>query len=324
MNRIEDEGTNLLAPLRHVEPAGHSGVDIAKAKATGRRRSRMRLAAGMVAAASLVVVAGVGVPTLINNLPDATTPAAQSFGLDLFKRMVNVGSAGGFTPDTYETRRDRQIIKLKRATGGRGTAIVEVMPPLNAQYPPAYPTLGDRTDDVNGREAYWIAQGPMLAWSWAKDSWATVTFENVPDPDVKVMMHRVAMSVEPRESPVTVPFRISLEDGLTLESIRVSTSTPVSSVVLTRFSPDGEYQAITAGLMPAEPGLSPNGQVGDHPVHTRVNTAQILDTGHGVYAYATMDAQNQDLDLLRLVASTIVAVDDPANRATWVPDLLYP
>jgi hypothetical protein len=323
MDPIENEGTNLLAPLRGAEPAGPPAVDIAKARVAGRRQSRRRVIAGMAAAASLVVVAAVGVPALINNAPDATTPAGQTFGLDVLKRIANVGSAGGFTPDTYETRRDRQIIRLKRAGGGQGTATVEVMPPVKAPYPPAYPNLGDRTDDVNGREAYWIEPGPVLAWSWTKEAWATVSWENVPEPDVKVLIHRVAQSVKPAESPVTVPFRISLEDGLTLESVQVSTSSPVSSVVLSRFSPDGVYQSITAGLMPAEPGLSANDQVSGHPAYTSPTMAKILDTGHGVQAYATMEGTKPDIDLLKLVATTIVAVDNPDDQATWVPDLVY-
>jgi hypothetical protein len=281
------------------------------------------MVAGMIAAASLVVVAGVGVPMLIDNRPDATAPAGQSFGMDLFKRVVDVGSAGGFTPDTYETRRDRQIITLKRADGGQGTATIEVMPPMKAPYPPAYPELGVRTDDVNGREAHWIEPGPVLAWTWAKDAWATMSWENVPEPDVKVRMHRVAQSVTPAESPVTVPFKMSLEEGLTLEAVRVSTSSAVSSVVLTRFSPEGVYQSITAGLLPAESGITANDQVSSHPANTSSNTVKILDTGHGLVAYATTSGSKPDIDLLRLVATTIVAADDPANRATWMTELLY-
>ncbi|MBP2321158.1 hypothetical protein JOF56_001543 [Kibdelosporangium banguiense] len=323
MNRTEEEGIGLLAPLRDAAPAERSKVDVVQAVRTGRRQSRRRVVAGMLAAAGLVIVAGVGVPMLIHNLPDATAPAHSTEGFDLLKRVVTVGSAGGFTPDTYETSVGRQVIKLIRADGGQGTATIEVFPPMNSPYPPAYPGLGKRAADVNGREAYWIEPGPVLVWSWAEDSWATVYWENVPDSDVMDKIHRVAQAVLPGESPVTVPFRISREDGLALTSVQISASSLVSSVEFRRVGPDDTMQTITAGLMPAEPDIIPNDQVSSHSAHTDSHTVKILDTGHGVFAFATSASQHLDIDLLRLIATTIVAVDNPVDRANWVPDLLY-
>jgi hypothetical protein len=319
MDRIEDEGTNLLAPLRDAAPSGQSGVDIAKAKSIGRRQSRRRVVAGMVAAASLVVVAGIGVPMLIHNLPDTSAPARPAEEFDIFKRVVSVGSGGGFTPDTYETFRDRQVITLIRADGGQGTATIEVFSPASS---PAYPDKYDeRADDVNGREAYWVDSEPVLAWKWAEHGWATVTWENVPDVDVKDKIHRVAQSVLPGEEPVTMPFTMARNGALTLQSVQVSKRSPVSMVVFTYTSPNDGTLYISVGLRNAEPGLVADTDVNGHPATANSNLVKILDTGHNLVAMAGSDGKYGAPELLKQLAASIKAVPDPDDRATWSPTL---
>jgi hypothetical protein len=318
MDRIEDDGTTLLAPLRDVVPAGQSAVDIAKAKAVGRRQSRRRMVAGMVAAASLVVVAGIGVPALINNLPDATTPAGATSEFDIFKRVVTVGSAGGFTPVTHETFKDRQVIGLMRADGGQGTATIKVYAPASS---PAYPDRYDRrADDVNGRVAYWVDGEPMLAWKWAEHAWATVTWDNVPDADVKDKIHRVAQSVLPHEEPVTTPFTLARNDALVLRSVEVSPKSAESWAFFTYASPDGPL-TISVGLRPAEPGMVADTTVDGHPAMAHSNGVWLLDTGHNLRAVAVSDGKNGAPELLKQVAAGIRVVADPADRATWSPTL---
>jgi hypothetical protein len=315
MDRFEDEGANLLAPLRDAAPPARSAVDIAKAKATGRRQSRTRMVAGMIAAASLVVVAGIGVPALINNLPDTTTPARQTEGFDLFKRVVSVGSAGGFTPGTFGTFKDRQVIDLIRADSGQGTATVTVYAPASS---PAYPDKYDkRTDDVNGRVAYWVDGEPMLAWKWADHAWATVTWENVPDPDVKDRIHRVAQSVLPGEAPVTLPFSLAPDAPMTLLSLRVSTSSPVSMVVFEYASPNDGQLHISVGLTKADPALVAGTNLNGHPATADSNLVKILDTGHDLMAFAASDGRHGAPELLKRLAGGVQMVSGPADRASW-------
>jgi hypothetical protein len=318
MDRIENDGATLLAPLRDVVPAGQSAVDIAKAKVAGRRQSRRRVVAGMVAAASLVVVAGIGLPALINNLPDATTPAGATSEFDIFKRVVTVGSAGGFTPVTHETFKDRQVIDLMRADGGQGTATIKVYAPASS---PAYPDRYDRqADDVNGGVAYWVDGELMLAWKWADHAWATVTWDNVPDADIKDRIHRVAQSVLPREEPVTMPFTLARNDALILQSVEVSLKSAVSWAFFTYASPDGPL-TISVGLRPAEPGMVADTDVNGHPATASSNLVMILDTGHNLVAMAGSDGKNGASELLKQVAAGIKAVPDLNDRATWSPTL---
>jgi hypothetical protein len=77
VDRIEEQGVALLAPLRYTEPPVRSGVDVGAAVRTGRRHTRARIGGVVAAAISLVTAVSIVVPTAVSPAPSDYAPAAQ-------------------------------------------------------------------------------------------------------------------------------------------------------------------------------------------------------------------------------------------------------
>ena len=221
MTRPEQDGAHLLAPLRTAGPESPSGVDVRRALRVGRRRARIRHAAIGAGGTGAVVAAVASVGVFLHVLaPSDPRPAAPGEdGFDVLHRAFRVGSAGGFTPDTYETGRYRQRIVLRAADprDDTGTDAVVVMyakgrTPQSAGAPgrpsgrPALPVDGHRALLLT---APVIRPGATeLAWEWRPGAWGFVSLKG-PGADVG-RAEKVALSVRTGANdavtrPVTVP-----------------------------------------------------------------------------------------------------------------------
>lgn len=201
----EPDGAALLETLRAVEPQTSSSVSVARAIRTATRRRQVRRVAGSVAAAVVTAVVVIAASVLAGgrDLPPAQPPGQ----FDVLRQAFTVGSAGGFTPASYETGRYRQVVRLRPAPDSpQGTpawATVTMYAPGRAQQP-----VGAQAPDVNGRRAYWSprAGATEIAWEWADGSWG---FAVVAGPDARALAHRVAQSVAGgADTPVLVPFTV--------------------------------------------------------------------------------------------------------------------
>ncbi|MCK2241378.1 MULTISPECIES: hypothetical protein [unclassified Crossiella] len=186
------EPEELLAPLRQAGPRTPSTVSVPAAIRAGTRRRRVRQLAGTAVVAVVTVLIALLVPALLGGLFRAE-PARPAVGFDPLRQAFRVGSAGGFTPVSYETGRDRQRIRLVRADGSPGLATIT----LSGSGPaPA----GEAAPAVHGRRAVWSGDG--VAWEWTDGAWGLVG--GVPD---REQAHRVAQSVESGAgTPVRLPF----------------------------------------------------------------------------------------------------------------------
>lgn len=186
------EHEELLAPLRAAAPRTPSTISVQRAIRAGRRRRRSRQLAGVAVVAAVTALIVLLIPTVLSGLFRAET-ARPVVTFDPLRQSAKVGSAGGFTPVSYESSLDRQRIHLVRADGGPGTATITLLP---GGPEPA----GDTAPEVHGRRAVWQDTG--VAWEWTDGAWGFV--EGVHDRD---QAHRVAQSVEPGAStPVSLPF----------------------------------------------------------------------------------------------------------------------
>src|SRR5882762_8709423 len=132
MDRTEEEGVQLLAPLRAMEPGVQSGVDVTRAIRRGKTHSRRRVMLGAVAAAVLIAVPVTVVPSLVHNATTdqpATPPVPMVGEFDMFTHVMSVGTAGGFAPYAYRTGRFEQAVDVAHTPGGRGYGRVTIYAP---------------------------------------------------------------------------------------------------------------------------------------------------------------------------------------------------
>jgi hypothetical protein len=325
MDRIDEEGALLLAPLKNAEPSLVSGVDVTRAMRAGRRQGRRRVVAGVVTAASLTVLPMLGVPSLVHNRtePTATTAAVPPSLIDLglFREVVSVGSAGGFTPASYTTGITTQRIDLIRADGGTGTATILVHGRSPADW---LPSPADRTPAaaVNGQRAFWHAGA--LYWEWDPDAWASVSSE-AKDSDIADRLYRVALSVTSMTDEwMTFPFTIPEPDDPMTAVAGVETK-DVRSVHVVLADKKYDKPVVAVGMGWAGPGgQQPNDTVNGHDAVVTDNAVMILNVdGRGAMAFARSDlpAQVGGIAGLKQLAASVKPVADPANSASW---LRYP
>ncbi|GAB3968355.1 hypothetical protein GCM10029978_037630 [Actinoallomurus acanthiterrae] len=221
MTRPEQDGAHLLAPLRTAGPEAPPGVDVRRALRGGRRRARIRHAAIGAGATSAVVAAVASVGVFIQVLaPTDPRPAAPGRdGFDVLHRAFRVGSAGGFTPDTYETGRYRQRIVLRAANPGDGTGTDAVVVMYAKGRTPqgagvAWRPSGRQATPVDGHRALLLTDPVIrpdateLAWEWRPGAWGFVSLKG-PGADAD-RAEKVALSVRAGANdavtrPVTVP-----------------------------------------------------------------------------------------------------------------------
>ncbi|GCE00145.1 hypothetical protein [Embleya hyalina] len=222
MDTEEHEGARLLAALRETPPVGcdEPGVYVARAIRDGRRTVRARRALAVVGGA--VAVAMIALVTVVLATPsrDGRFGPAAGGGFDVRERTFRVGSAGGYTPVSYETGRFRQRVTLGPEKPGAAPELAATRATVTmyaaGRFPATASAAGAGAPSVRERPAVWLI-GPTpvdgrleLAWQWARDAWAVVSLTG-PAADAERARH-IAESVLPGSRvPVRVP--LTLDPG---------------------------------------------------------------------------------------------------------------
>ncbi|MFI9814523.1 hypothetical protein [Saccharothrix variisporea] len=278
--------TDLLAPLRDLAPQERTTVDIGRAIRTGKRRKRTRTGLAALAAAVLTVL------TLSPALLKTPAPIPEPAGateFDLLRQVVRVVTAGGYTPNVYQTGRYQQIVTLSRTDDPAlpgGTVTVFARGRHFEQTGPGWVPPGTPAPDVHGRRAVWPDHGD-LAWEWSPGAWAVVVLDDG-RPDERDRAHRVAQSVLfGAGTPVRVPLTV---DGSTFGRMKL-----VGVRIAARPGPE------IAALVFADSDL--------------LGRPEITATLHDDHRL-TIEGPGP----VSAVTSSVRVVDDPANRENWVPD----
>jgi hypothetical protein len=337
MDDTEREIEKLLAPLREDVPAPTSRVSIEQAVVAGRRRLRARSRlAGAAVALAVVMVCGL-LAVALRGPGGADSVAAPTGGFDVLTRSFQVGSAGGFTPRSYESGRHRQQVQLRPerpAPGQIGQATVTLYAPghLPPSLPPDWAPSGRRMPDVYGREAVLLDTpvtapgGVELAWRWSDTAWAFAHLD-ADFPDLAQRAHRVAQSVLPVPAePLAVPFTVLPPGDLQITGVRV----PVGEggergAVLfgeggdaPPIGPDfGVAVSLRSDLTPG-PDAPVTGVVAGRSASVRADRVILFDVAPGlsVVAEAAPGARGDPAALEALAASVELA-GDPGDPATW-------
>ncbi|XVQ10487.1 hypothetical protein ACQP1W_49635 [Spirillospora sp. CA-255316] len=342
MDREEEDARRLLAPLRNTGPDTAPRVDIAEAVRVGRRRSRHRRIAG--AGSVVVVVAAVAVATTLlgRTMPsDDVRPVAPPSQFDPTRQHFRVGSAGGFTPDDYETGRYRQRAHLRltdRDGPRRADGLVTMFPRdrLVDRDGRHWAPSGTRAPDVNGRRAFWpdrpvIRPGAVeVAWEWAPGAWA---FASVSGGGAdRTVAHRVAQSVLPDgrtvvRAPVTAPASMLGERNRLIGTVASAPTPGTRPRVALRYGrqdPPARIRApepgwIAIGVERPEPDLRTGTTVGGRPAavtDTRVTVREGSDAALFAEAgdAATLAAFGGDRRLRDLAAAVTMVPGAP-----WPP-----
>ncbi|WP_433441983.1 hypothetical protein [Nonomuraea sp. CA-141351] len=275
------DGGRLLDPLRDVEPAPTGRVNVAAAVRAGRRRARTRAALGAAAAVS-AVVAVIAMTTVLGRQAAQPAPAvARQSGFDVLTKAFTVGSAGGFTPDTYATGRLVQRVTLRPADPSRsGDAVIE----LYAQGVLPRSADGPAAPSVNGRPAIW-PRDPVLrkgtaevAWQWGPQAWGVVSVKG----GDREIAHRVAQSVLPGgDERVDVPFTVPGEPGVLVGAV-TSYSAPYK--VGLRYDDAGSW--LEVGVEERTSALKPGTTVRGLPAVREERRVTVLRDGYAAYAEA--------------------------------------
>src|SRR5882757_5074018 len=174
MEPTEHDDVRLLSVLRDVEPGARSAVSVPRAIRSGARRHRVRQAIGAAVVAGLTAL-GVGVlPTVLDRRDAEPATPVGEFGVS--RQEFTVGSAGGFTPVSYETGRYRQRVRLVPAPDAEGVPPGATVTLYAAGWLPGGQAAGAQAPDVDGHRAVWLDEpdGAGLAWEWSTDAWAVV------------------------------------------------------------------------------------------------------------------------------------------------------
>ncbi|GAB3440037.1 hypothetical protein [Actinophytocola sediminis] len=324
MDQTEQDGARLLSPLRDTEPGTPSTVSVHRAIHTGARRQRTGQALGALAVVA-VTVFGVLTGSTILNGQQSAPPATPVGEFEPLRQEFGVGSAGGFTPVSYETGRYRQRVLLVPTDGSAGDAEVTMYAPGRLPDPPA----GDPAPEVNGKRALWT--GTALAWEWTANAWA---FAMVDSRDVA---HRVAQSVEPGAgAAVRLPFTVPAPDsGDPRQLVGVispfgTSSDPAEGGLLVFGTRDpvsadddadrvlvGVRRDLTRDLVTGDPGAAPvaTTQLDGRPAAVSDTAVTILDTGGG-YAIVAESTVVSTGELTEL-ASSVRLVENPADQRSW-------
>lgn len=329
-DRDERDGARLLGALRDLPEESTGGVSVERAMKAGRRRIYARRAASALAAVAAVVLVAV-VPAVFLRGQEIE-PAQAEFGL--WTREFTVGSAGGFTPSTYETGKLFQRIELRPASEAmRGTEASVTMYARGAWTPRGAlaqaPSLG-------GRKAYWITDSDGLveyAWEWTEGGWGVASLAGTEANRDRA--HHVAESVVTGPgTPVTVPFtvrRSAVADGLRITGVRVTyAEADGAQVAALRLSLSDRRAPSSAdwvelGVAAGGPAVVPNTAIDGRPAE--VSGTRVAFAGKGfqpvVQAQGTRAlAAAGGVAGLKQLAAAVRVVSDPAERATWTSDPL--
>lgn len=288
MNDDEREAARLLEPLRQPEPPTASGVDVGRAMRTGRRTVRVRQVAGTLAC--VVAVLGIAFAvTVPYQYSPPTKEADHEFGAAT--QEFAIGSAGGFTPLTYETGKFRQQATLTTDNGDTD-AVVSLYPKGKLPHVDGEPwkPTGEAAPDVNGGTALWPTkpvagdEAVELAWQWRPDAWAVVSVTG-PDAD-RDRAHKVALSVEAdADIDVKVPATFPTPAAGTVEkSAVISTLRSIGdherseriNEVRYRVSGD-DSDWITVGIREPQPDIDNPTTIDGRPALVEPNKVTFLD-----------------------------------------------
>jgi hypothetical protein len=342
MDDTEREIEKLLAPLRDDLPATPAGVSVERAVEAGRRRQRVRSRlAG--AAAALVAVAVCGLLAVMLRVDGGRDSAAgPPGGFDVLTRSFQVGSAGGFTPESYESGRTEQRVRLRLErpaagqtgqTGQTGQGSVTLLAP--GQLPSGWTPTGRRMPDVYGREAVLLdtpmtaAGGVELAWRWSDTGWAFAHLDAA-FPDLADRAHRVAQSVlAVPADPLAVPFTVALPPAavdLQVTGLRVPAGDTGErgSVLL---GEGGAAPPIGPGFVVAVsirsdlapgPDVPVTGEVGGRPASVRDGRMILFDVAPGLSAVVeAAPGGRSDSVVLEELAASVELAPNPGDPATW-------
>ena len=348
MDSTGQDGAQLLAPLRDTEPATLSTVDVPRAVRVGTRRRRTRQALSAAAAAAVVALVLAVIPAIVDARHDSA-PATQVSEFDVLRQHLTVGSAGGFTPVSYESGRLEQLVRLVPAPdsqqGTPGRASVTLYASGRA---PVYPER-QRAPDVYGHRAYWVTTkfgpaegagktGTTLMWEWAPDAWVVVEVEST-EPGVQDLVFRVAMSVRTdANTPVRVPFTAEPPDPIPAMDLQLTgvitpygTGTDVRAgalLVWADLDQAGASERLLIGVrrdlgtdfVTGTPRVAPDPttQVDGRQANIADKAVTIFDVGGGWSAVAEAGA---DITVpLVDWAGSLRLVDDPEQQDSWTAD----
>ncbi|MFC0114786.1 hypothetical protein [Kibdelosporangium aridum] len=299
----ENDGLQLLAPLRELDPDARSSVDIEKAKRVGRRTSRRRAVVGAAAVVGVFALVGIGVPALSGAFSrGAVAPAVPPAEFNPLIEVVTVGTAGGFQPQSYETGRTQQVIRLKRADGGTGSGTIIVYPP------------GPKPD-----------MPPGLSFEWTPGAWAWIRLDG-PEPDMQARADRVRQSVNAVPNKFAkVPFTLdrSAEDWMKVSNIATFYDNRPGdpSRVTLNFSRDGLPGTPSMSIVASEDGYGPGVKenLGGHEATVTEAYVAVTDRASGLNAIAMTDPSS--IPAAKQVIATLEFVPDATNPAKWVTNL---
>lgn len=338
MDDTDREIERLLAPLREEPQAAGPGVSVERAMAAGRRRLRRR--SRLAAAATAVVVAAMcGLLSVALSGPDGRdSVAGNDVGFDVLTRSFHVGSAGGFAPQSYESGRHRQQVRLRLerpVPGQEGRATVTLFAPGHLPRP-GWAPAGRRMPDVYGREAVLLDDpvtapgGIELAWRWSDTGWAFAHLD-AGFPNLGERAHHVAQSVRPVEpEPLRVPFTVAAPGGdLEVTGVRAPTGSGAERGAVL-FGPRGVPRPVATAVVSLRSDLAPGadipvtGVLAGHPASVGDGRVVLFDVGPGWAIVAatvpgTPESSVPTATLEALAASVQVAAD-PDDPASWPGD----
>lgn len=348
MEPTEKDGARLLAPLRDVEPASRSTVSVDRAIHVGARRQRARQVLGTAMVVGLTALGVAVLPSVLSGQWDAA-PATQVGEFEVLRQEFDVGSAGGFTPVSYETGRYRQQVRLRPADGAEGLpewANVTMYAPgrLPDRDDSRWMPEGDQAPDVHGRRALWLPEplsardGTELAWEWGENAWAFAYVDKAGG-DARGMVHRIAQSVRPGAGrtvplPFTVPEPAPDEPNQLVGVISpFGTSSDVFAgglLVFGRYDPVraddadrilvGVRRDLTHDLVSGDARQAPvtNTQLAGHAAAVTSTAVTIVDAGAGYSAVAeTTSPRLASQQELTDLATSVRFVADPTDQRSW-------
>jgi hypothetical protein len=350
VDREEEDARRLLSPLRGAEPDPATGVDVAAAVQAGRRRSRRRRIGGAVSVAGMVAAVTIASTLLGRTMPpDDVPPAAPPNQFGLTHQFFRVGSAGGFTPDGYETGRYRQRAYLRlsdKDSPRRADGLVTMFPRdrLVGSDGRRWSGSGTKAPPVNGHRAFYpdrplIRPGSVeVAWEWAPGAWAFASVRG--DGVDRAVAHRVAQSVLPDgrttvRAPVTAPASMLGERNRLIGTVASASTPGTRPMVALRYGPQdpparlgaGEPGWIAIGVERPEPGLRTDTTVGGRPAvvqDTRVTIPEDTESAFfaeagGAASLASFGGERRLRDLAAAVTMVPNAVWPPAESTSCPP-----
>lgn len=350
MNREDQEIAEMIATLRQTEPDDRHGVSIERAMKTGRRKVYTRRSVGVLTAMAAVVAVSVASTAISNQFTSELQPAARYDRFDVWTQEFTIGSAGGFTPTTYETGEHEQFIYLRPADQNGPLKLAQASvnlwpagrpfefngttdPPEPMAAPPAAPGLR-LYKPLRYRNVMASEESLVLPWQWTDGGWGFVSLY-VPSGGYDQLLSRaihIVESIRPDAGRrIAVPFTID-SSQVPIKTIAgvVMTKTPNGrqdiSLRLAAGSPEQQSERYaTVGVHVTGRAGVPNSTINGRPAVQTEWRVTIPNIGNGFDAVASVgpagsaEAQGK-LNWCRTMAAGIRLVANPLNEKNWTDD----